>query len=345
MHRLVQLSTRKWLESQGQLGRWRGPSLRLLCLSFPWPDDHNLPICQQLFPHAEVAAARCPKDKALWPDWTLILFCAAHWAATRYKIATYEIMAHKIIVAKRILLAEDDWVIVDSIRLLTQALIIQKNYIQAEKWARQGLNICDKLYGRQHPSTLNCLFVLSISLEMQGKYQEAIDIAKEVFKAREKLPGKEHRDMLASLYQVSRLLSVLGYSEQAEKVVRGTLAIFQERDQGDQDTETADTFETLRALYILATVLLRGGKLQEGEVTLRRSLAGTERLVGKDHERTFDIGYGLGTVLVVQGKNEEALGFYQKAYDGRVKLYGEEDPICQDYLHVFQKLLSRTLPK
>src|SRR5436190_23859919 len=41
MHRLVQLSIKKWLETNGEMERWKGEALQLLSLSFPNGEHEN----------------------------------------------------------------------------------------------------------------------------------------------------------------------------------------------------------------------------------------------------------------------------------------------------------------
>lgn len=41
MHRLVQLATRKWLEAQGLLEKWKQQFIRMLCKEFPTGEYEN----------------------------------------------------------------------------------------------------------------------------------------------------------------------------------------------------------------------------------------------------------------------------------------------------------------
>ena len=55
MHSLVQLATRKWLESQHQLNKWREQFISNLCAELPTGEHENWEKCQALFPHARAA--------------------------------------------------------------------------------------------------------------------------------------------------------------------------------------------------------------------------------------------------------------------------------------------------
>ncbi|KAH7108877.1 P-loop containing nucleoside triphosphate hydrolase protein, partial [Dendryphion nanum] len=63
MHALVQLATRKWLEANGTLERWKQQFVDNLCAAFPTGKYENWARCQALFPHAKAAAGQKPEGK------------------------------------------------------------------------------------------------------------------------------------------------------------------------------------------------------------------------------------------------------------------------------------------
>src|SRR5204862_1442602 len=54
MHRLVQLSTQKWLELQGSITKWQEEALRLLSEKFPQGNYEDWVTCEALSPHVQV---------------------------------------------------------------------------------------------------------------------------------------------------------------------------------------------------------------------------------------------------------------------------------------------------
>lgn len=60
MHGLVQLATRKWLEAQGQLQRWKQQFIRKLCEEFPTGEYENWAVCQASILY-----------KAVWYAWKM----------------------------------------------------------------------------------------------------------------------------------------------------------------------------------------------------------------------------------------------------------------------------------
>ncbi|XTI83742.1 P-loop containing nucleoside triphosphate hydrolase protein [Cenococcum geophilum] len=77
MHRLVQLATRKWLETHGQLERWKRQYVKNLCAAFPTGEYENWGVCQALFPHAKAALEQKPEGERALLQWASVLYKAA----------------------------------------------------------------------------------------------------------------------------------------------------------------------------------------------------------------------------------------------------------------------------
>ncbi|CAA9959477.1 hypothetical protein PTMSG1_02895 [Pyrenophora teres f. maculata] len=63
MHSLVQLATRKWLEDNGKLERWKQQCISNLRDAFPTGEFENWAACQALFAHAKAAVGQRPDDE------------------------------------------------------------------------------------------------------------------------------------------------------------------------------------------------------------------------------------------------------------------------------------------
>ena len=53
IHRLVQISTQRWLELQGETAKWREEALKVLTAAFPFGDFQTWVTCEALSPHAQ----------------------------------------------------------------------------------------------------------------------------------------------------------------------------------------------------------------------------------------------------------------------------------------------------
>ena len=81
MHRLVQLSTKKWLELNGELKLWEKKYIRIMSDAFPECSDYkNWPIFQMLFPHAVTALAYQPVESKYLIYWCTTMYNAGWYA-------------------------------------------------------------------------------------------------------------------------------------------------------------------------------------------------------------------------------------------------------------------------
>jgi hypothetical protein len=89
MHRLVQFSTKKWLELHDELEEWNERYVELMDDSYPVGEHENWTVCQALFPHAQAAVGCRPADVKAVEAWASVLFKAAWYASEmgKYKAA------------------------------------------------------------------------------------------------------------------------------------------------------------------------------------------------------------------------------------------------------------------
>jgi len=74
MDGLVQLATRKWLEANSQLEKWKQQYIKNLCAQFPTGKFENWAKCQALFSHVKSAATQPPEELDSTIVWASILF-------------------------------------------------------------------------------------------------------------------------------------------------------------------------------------------------------------------------------------------------------------------------------
>jgi hypothetical protein len=80
MHGLVQLSTRKWLETFGRQEEFKQQFITRLGGSFPTGDYSNWPMCRQLFAHVEKAIDYQPASEKVEEVWATVLYNGGWYA-------------------------------------------------------------------------------------------------------------------------------------------------------------------------------------------------------------------------------------------------------------------------
>jgi hypothetical protein len=80
MHRLVQFSTKSWLELRGEAEKWKKKFIAIMDEEFPLGQSENWSKYQKLFPHVEKALEYRPANQDYLQRWASVLFNAACYA-------------------------------------------------------------------------------------------------------------------------------------------------------------------------------------------------------------------------------------------------------------------------
>lgn len=281
MHRLVQFSTKKWLETHGELLRWQGRYVSILNEALPTEDYANWPTYQALFPHVETVISYRLKSQDHLQDWMGTL-CRGAWYASksgRYWVAEKMIRASLEVQEKTFDL--DHVQTLNSINGLASALHYQGKYEQAEEMHRRVLLGYEKALGVDHPDTLTSMNNLAFALYDHGKYEQAEEMHRRALLGYEKVLGVDHPDTLRSVNNLALVLREQGRYKQAEEMHRRVLM---EREK----VLGADHPETLASVYHLAYLLDANDDFQHALALYERAVDGFDKVLGTDHPTTME---------------------------------------------------------
>jgi tetratricopeptide (TPR) repeat protein len=320
MHSLVQLATRKWLESQKQLDKWREQFISSLCAELPTGEHNNWETCQALFPHAKAALAHRPTSQKSLEEWALLLFKAAWYAWRKGRADDAEHMSVVSLEVRRGVLGEENAETLSSMDMVGHARILGGKYKEAEVMLRQALAQFEKMLGRKHPDTLVSMNNLALVLEKQGRYKEAEVMHRQTLALREKaVIGSEHPHTLTSINNLAVVLEKQGKYKEAEVMHRQTLAQREEIIGPEHP-------HTLISMNNLAVVLDMQGKYKEAEALYRQTLALNKKVIGPKHLHTLTNMNNLAVVLEKQGKYKEAEVMHRQTLAQSEKVLGCEHP-------------------
>jgi tetratricopeptide (TPR) repeat protein len=217
MHRLVQYSTKKWLELCSELEGWKARYATIMDSSYPVARYENWKVFQALFPHAQAVVDCRPGEgeaKAL-ESWSSVLSKAAWYgnAIGQHKLAK-EMVRSGLEVTEKMLGLEHPHTLA-SMNNLAQVLDSQGKYEEAEAMNRQTLARSEKVLGPEHPHTLTSMNNLAQVLNSQGKYEEAEAMNRQTLARSEKVLGHEHLDTLTSVYCLAHLLASRHHYEES----------------------------------------------------------------------------------------------------------------------------------
>jgi tetratricopeptide (TPR) repeat protein len=315
MHRLVQLSMRRWLEAEGELGRWVKESIHALSAVFPSGDYETRNQCRVLLPHLKEIVGHTTEDReglekqadsAVRAGWYLLLMG---------EYTTAESFLQLSLDIREKVLGQEHPDTLTSVRNLALVLERQGKYDEAEAMHRRDLS--EKVLGREHPDTLTGLNNHGLVLERQGKYNEAEAVHRRDLEVSEKVLG-EHPDTLTSVSNLGLVLERQGKYDEAEAMHRRALK--------GREKALGEHPHTLTSVSKLGCVLERQGKYDEAEAMHQRALEGHEKLLGREHPNTFTCVSNLGSVLERQGKYDKAEAMHRRALEGREKVLGREHP-------------------
>ncbi|KAF7508514.1 hypothetical protein GJ744_009227 [Endocarpon pusillum] len=317
---LIQLSIKKWLESQNRLSAWQDEALRRLSSIFPGGEYGSWKRCAQLLPHADAVLSHGYKEKSGIIQYsTLQQNTGAYLAALgRYNLA-FERVSRAVEGFSRIL-GDKNHKTLECVDLLALVLQSQGKYQEAEDVTMRTLATREKALGREHPDTLASLNNLASVLLDQGKCQESEEVIMRTLATREKVLGPEHPDTLASLKNLASVLLDQGKCQESKEVITRTLAAT-EKVLGPEHPDS------LACLNNLALALQRKGEYDEAEAMNRRALTATENLLGLEHPDTLKTINNLASVLQYQGKNDEAEEMYRQVIVGYDRVLGKDHPI------------------
>jgi tetratricopeptide (TPR) repeat protein len=334
MHSLVQLATRTWLESQGQVDKWREHFIASLCAELPSGEHENWAKCEALFPHARAALAQRPKDNESLKKWALLLYRAAFYAWQQGRAGEAEHMSMVSMEVRTEVCGKESAETLISMNMVGLSRELEGKYEEAEAMHRQTLAWREKVLGYEHPDTLGSMNNLALVLDSQGKYEEAEAMNRQTLAQSEKVLGHEHPCTLTSINNLAGGLRRQGKYKEAEAMHQQTLA----RSEKVLGYEHPDTLGSMNGL---ATVLGSQGKYKEADAMYRQTLGRREKVLGHEHPSTLKSMNNLALVLGRQGKYKEAEAMHRQTLARREKVLGHEHPDTLGSMNNLARVLGR----
>jgi tetratricopeptide (TPR) repeat protein len=199
MHMLVQLATRKWLETDGQHEKWRCQFVKNLCEGLRTGEYENWECCQALFPHVKAAAQQRPKELAALRDWASIMYKAAWYTWRIGNGAETETLSLESMKARLKVFGSKHEETIASKAMLGSAYSLQGRWSAAEELEVQVMEMSKKKLGADHPDTLTSMGNLASTYRNQGRWSAAEELFVQVMEMSKKKFGADHPDTLTSM--------------------------------------------------------------------------------------------------------------------------------------------------
>jgi tetratricopeptide (TPR) repeat protein len=299
MHRLIQFSTKTWLELRGELGRWKEKFIILMDERFPLGEYENWETCQKLFPHVEEAFAYRPVNEEYLSRWATVLHNAAWYAHDQGDYEAAERMNEAAMNLYMQSLGPESPSALNSMANLGLIYENQGRWKEAEDLQAKALEIYKRVQGLEHLDTLTGMANLAMTLWNQGRREEAEQLEVQVMETSKKKLGDDHPDTLTSMANLAATYSNQGRWEEAEQLEVQVLETSKKK-LGD------DHPDTLNSMANLASTYTNQGRWDEAEQLEVQVIETSKKKLGDDHPSTLGSMANLASTYRNQGRWKEA---------------------------------------
>ncbi|MCJ1425263.1 hypothetical protein MMC29_003151 [Sticta canariensis] len=280
MHRLVQLSTLKWLEMQNEKLIWQNEALRLLSANFPSGKFETWEICALYFPHAMIVIDRLRLGLDHVNELSLLLDTSFYLTESQWQDDLAEKLVRQALELYEKAYGDEHFDTLRSMRLLGEILIFRGKYNDAEELLQKSLILSKKTFGEKHGFTLSSVKVLTSVLIHQGKNEQAKEMLEQNMKLQSGVMGEEHENTLASMETLAETYFQLHQFNEAEELHVQAL----EKRKKVLGVEHPDT---LTSMSCLARTYYALNRLDEAEELQVQTLEKREKVLGAEHPETL----------------------------------------------------------
>lgn len=320
MHRLVALSTQKWLEVTGMLRHWQAEALKALSETFPGqPTYENWAVLEALTPHAQLVFSFTFSAAMDLLQCAKLMDSAALYDLGKGKYGAAYDKCIKSLDIRESLLPADHPLTLQSAQILGETLLHRGELASAKDMLQRAIRGREKVLGEMHPDTLESVSDLTIALLELDDIDAAEETSLRALRGREQVLGYEHPDTLVSLNILSMLRQRQGDLTAAREMCDRAL-------KGRQKILGREHPDTLMTLNNLAVLQYRQGDLNAAKETFHSVLEGEEKLLGPE---SYDIQVSLTNMALVyvgQGELDKAEAMHWKVLRMREKTLGPDHP-------------------
>ncbi|KAL0931324.1 kinesin light chain [Colletotrichum truncatum] len=320
MHRLVQLVTRKWLETQKRLASYAEQALDIVSNLYPFGKHENRQVCQEYLPHANAVLQNKgtdSRDERLAK--ALLLHNVGAYFRYRGQWKQAELSATQSTGLWGEILGDQHLHTVAGMTELATTYRDQGRWKEAEELDVQVLETKRRVLGDEHPNTLRSIANLASTYWDQGRWKEAEELEVQVLETRRRVLGDEHPNTLVSISNLVSTYQDQGRWKEAEELHVQVLET-KRRVLGDEHPNTLVSISNLASTY------WNQGRWKEAEELEVQVLETRRRVLGDEHPDTlFSIG-NLASTYWNQGRWKEAEELEVQVLETKRRVFGDEHP-------------------
>lgn len=276
MHRLVQLATQGWLESQKTLENYQSHFISSLDDAFPeYASFEDWDNCQMLLPHAAMTIAMKFRKREVALQHASLLRKLGWYAQDRDDLALADNAASRSLRLLENLLGPKHLDTANSMGVLASVYYEQNLYEQSVKLHVQALEVRKALLGLEAPDTATSMNNLGVVYSKMGLHEQAIKIHSQTLEVRKTLFGVENQYTATSMTNLAGVYLRQGLYEQAAELHKQALEIRQ-KVQGPENPETLLSMSNLASVYFAQGLLAQAEELYEQAIDIKRKVLGSK---------------------------------------------------------------------
>ncbi|OQE60172.1 hypothetical protein PENNAL_c0313G00608 [Penicillium nalgiovense] len=299
IHRLVQLSTRAWLKSYGQVQEWREKSIRILAEEFPSGDYVNWEKCRVLYPHVKSAMSQRPESSGCRLELAALLYRGAWYAWESGLFGDMTQMASQSRKQRVTILGAENETALESTAMLAMARREQGRWEEAQHLWVQVMETRKRKLGEDHPDTLASMHNLASTYIHQGRWKEAAQLNIQVVITSKTKLGDDHHFTLTSMANLASTYLQQGRWKEAEQLNVQVVNISKKK-LGE------DHFDSLASMVNLASTYSYQGRWKEAEHLEVWVMKIRMVRLGEGHPSTLKSKANLASTYLQQGRWKEA---------------------------------------
>ena len=318
MHKLVQLSTRRWLRVHGQEAEFQDRYIRRLEAVFPEETYENWGICQKLFAHVQLALDYKPGENST-EAWESLICRGGRYAWLQGKYAIAEQMvgkAWRFGVNKR---GRDDHDTLVAALIFAVIIGDQGRWREAEKLLVHVVDNCKKTVGEDHRHTLVAMANLASIYKGQGLWDEAEKLLVRAVAGCKKNFGAADSNTLTSMCELALVYKKQGRWKEAEELQVQLVETYSVK----FGVEHPQTWSSMGNLASTIGFLGRWLEAEELQIRVMNSLQGK---LGAYHPATLTSMANLAQTYGNQGRWEEAERLERRVVEGCTNTLGADHP-------------------
>ena len=323
MHRLVALSTIKWIELRGTLGIWNSRVLEMMAERFPGTHQHDSmehSAIEAIIPHADsILAQSFTAEKDRLNVAKLLVAVGLHKLYTGRYQESYSHSQNALTIRRQFLPA-DDPLTLETVQLLGECLLHVRKHTAARKALEEVIEGRSKVLGPKHIDTLDSLSDLAITLLDLDDANAAEEVAKRALDGREETLGNHDPETLVSL-------NIMGIVLHRQGNLAGAKRLYQQALHSRRGSLGQDHPHTLMTLHNLARLHYEEGDLQAAKDIYQDIIPLEEIKLGAEE---YDIQLSLTNLAFIQqaeGDLKEAENTFRKVLRIREKKLGRGDDV------------------